>query len=68
MKSLNLTIDNYFRHPLRWRRCPVRKLDPLKAFGVFIYWNKPDRYNLKKHWGVYIYFWKWFYFISTERP
>jgi hypothetical protein len=34
MKEIDLTINNYFRNPLRWRKVPINYNEPLKAFGL----------------------------------
>lgn len=58
--KINLTIDNYFRHPLRWGRCPAEKIrGQLRMFGFFF---KKELYltSLTDRWVLVIYFYKWY--------
>ena len=35
-RNINLTIDNQFRNPLRWRRYPIDNTEEFRAWGIKI--------------------------------
>ena len=64
MKSINFTIDNYFRHPLRWGKCPMN-IHSIKVFG-FIYNRRPSPTSRIDIWYLNMYFYKWVWTISNR--
>ena len=60
---MNLTIDNAFRNPLRWGKCPVN-MGEYKVFGL-----QTKKYYLERKQGrffsVTFYFYKWYYHIGN---
>ena len=40
MRTINWTIDNYFRHPFRWRKCPIDKQDKTFILGLKLTWGE----------------------------
>lgn len=63
MKMINFTINNQFRHPLRWGKCPMN-IGSIKSFG-FIFIKKPHPSSLKDIWYLNLYFYKWCYTMSN---
>lgn len=59
MKIIDLTIDNCFRNPIRWRRCPVGITNE-RIYGLYIKIGEDVMMNIKKRWVVIIYFHKWY--------
>lgn len=53
---INITIDNQFRHPFRWGRCPIN----LKSFWVFgfKYYTLKENMRVKDRWVFVFYFGK----------
>ena len=58
MKDIIFTIDNVFRNPLRWGRCPI-KTGATKIFGFTFKMRNLDEY-IKPQWVLTFYFYKWF--------
>lgn len=63
--KMNFTLDNQFRHPLRWRKCPF-SVGAARVYGI-----KSEKYQLVGSVGSFMkvtfYFHKWFYRIENIR-
>jgi len=55
MKQINLTLNNSFRHPLRWGRCPLNLRED-KIYGLFISWGQKNPASFKDRWAIGFYF------------
>lgn len=61
MKNKNFTIDNQFRNPFRWGRCPIG-IGRIIVFG-FSYKKELDPYRIGHYKSIIFYFWRWYYQI-----
>lgn len=61
---INFTIDNYFRHPLRWGRCPM-SIGKHIVFG-FTYNKQKSPTSFTDIWYLNLYFYKWRYTVSNR--
>lgn len=59
MKVYNYTINNYFRNPFRWGRCPMNIGSP-KVYGIYLSYGEILPTTFKKRWLFIIYFYKWY--------
>lgn len=64
MKVINATLNNSFRHPLRWGKCPVN-LGEDRVYGFIASWGEKMPASLTNRWTVVLYFYKWFWAISN---
>lgn len=55
MKKIKLTLDNCFRNPFRWGRCPVG-LNKILVWGIYISWGEKVPTMLKNRWVLCIYY------------
>ncbi len=60
---INLTLDNQFRNPFRWGKCP-RKIGVMKKFGVS-FSTRFETNFFEKRWTLAFYFYKWFWQFSN---
>lgn len=58
MKTYRYTIDNYFRHPFRWGKCPMN-IGRQKIYGIYFHYGEMLPTRFKKRWVFIIYFYKW---------
>ena len=63
MRTINFTLDNWFRNPLRWGKCPMNIGRPV-VFG-FIYNKMSHPHHIKDIWYLNLYFYKWVRTISN---
>ena len=61
MKSFNLSIDNQFRHPLRWGNCPLSVGSKIIVYGI-VYTNMRNSVGrIRNDWALTFYFHRWSY-------
>lgn len=61
--TINLTINSFFRHPLRWGKCPMN-LKREWVFGLF-YDRRMSPISFTDIKILSLYFYKWQYTISN---
>lgn len=66
MRKINLTLDNVFRNPFRWGRCPM-SLSKERVYGIYVSWGEMMPTSLTNRWVVVLYFYKWYWGISNFR-
>lgn len=66
MKKINLTLDNAFRNPLRWGRCPI-DLQSYRTYGIYVSWGEMMPTSFTNRWAVVLYFHKWYYAFSNYK-
>lgn len=67
MKKINFTIDNQFRHPLRWgTMSQVDCFRKIKIFG-FTFEKKLLVGQIGTQWILIFYFYKWYRAYSNYR-
>lgn len=64
MKVYRLTVDNHFRNPFRWGRCPLN-IGDVRAYGIYISYGEMMPTTIEKRWFICFYFYKWFYAFSN---
>lgn len=62
--KINLTLDNQFRHPIRWGKCPI-STGSWRGFGLTFETRRNVGY-FEKQWILIFYFWKWFRLFSNQ--
>lgn len=55
MKKINLTLDNCFRNPFRWGRCPI-SIYNIKVFGIIIVYGEMMPTTLINRWYIVLYY------------
>lgn len=63
--KVNFTIDNCFRNPLRWGKCPMN-ISNMYVFG-FAYSKNLSPYHIGNEYGLRFYFYKWYYTFEWDR-
>jgi len=67
MKTVNLTIDNQFRHPCRWGACPMWVRD-IRSYGVKIVFGECVVGHIKRRWTMVVYYGSGYRLWSNYRP
>ncbi len=60
--KLNLTLDNCFRHPLRWGKCPM-SVGGERIYGL-VYQSGLREAHFGRWRNLTLYFHKWFWSIT----
>lgn len=65
MKTINLTIDNAFRSPFHWNKCPIKNLHKYRVYGVYISYGELMPTHYGKRWVVTFFFYRWYRYFSN---
>jgi hypothetical protein len=60
MKEYKLFIDNAFRSPFHWNKCPIKNISKPRIYGLYIRSGEKMPTSLINRWFVVIYFHKWY--------
>ena len=64
MKIYKLYVDNMFRNPFRWGRCPM-SIRHEYVFGIYLHFGEMMMTSFTKRWVITLYVGKWFYSVSN---
>jgi len=60
MRTIKLTIDNCFRNPFRWGKCPIKNIHNERIYGLYISYGEMMPTSLTNRWIIVVYFYKWY--------